>query len=146
MLPSPSGAGLNVSWNRKPAARDSGERRMASCDREELARLAQLIEQWVDLDVECDAKARLRRKIDVLGRACEQLRIALRHVDNALEYDEFIRGQLEVTDDALHYRVATAPPTRAIEFTRPSQYQSKLLLFLLIYHRPGDRVIDMGCS
>jgi len=84
----------------------------------------------------------VKSKIDFLERALELLRINIKYLDNNLDFEEFIQGQIFLEDKRLKY---TSPQNRLPldSGTKPILLQPKLLMFLLLNHKKAFRIYDI---
>jgi len=84
----------------------------------------------------------IKHKIDVLERVLEYLRIKERYLENKLDLEEFLQGEVFVDCGRLHYY----PPATKLDVgsgTHPMNLQPMLLMFLLLYHREAYAVYDI---
>ena len=96
------------------------------------------LEKWLDTFVTIEpppaGAAALSRKIDVLDRSLQLLRQRVQHLQNDIELESFLAGELVVGATRIRYRASTGrrwlPPAISSIL-----YQPYLLIFLLLYHR-----------
>lgn len=127
-------------------------------ERDELNQLEELVNQVVDVPprlLQGDAHSlfgrepesltegeTLLRKVDVLERALEQLRIQRRKLGNDVDYEDFVDGELFIDEGKIHFKW---PDTRwgRRTGTPPMSLQPKLLTFLLLHHGTVSKVYDI---
>lgn len=103
------------------------------------------LEKWLDSFVTIEPAptraASLHRKMDVLDRCMQLLKQRVHHLQNGIELEDFLGGELWVGPCGLNYRFGKAP--RRLPRAIPSiLYQPYLLIFLLLYHGPVREVRD----
>lgn len=76
------------------------------------------------------------RKLDLIERILDILRIEYRYLDNRLSIEDFLQGTLEISGNILEF---VEPKSRKSlgSGTKPIHFQPKLLLFLLYRHNRG---------
>jgi len=105
----------------------------------------QKITEWLQNNCDAFTGTRpndLKAKIDFLERALEILRYKNKHLDNKLEFEEFVQGQIVIDNEKLTFE----SPQKLITIhsgTKPIRLQTKLLMFLLLNHDKSYKVYDI---
>jgi len=102
----------------------------------------QMIAEWLNNNCDVFISNRtndITTKIDFLDRALELLRYKNKHLENKLEFEIFIQGQVFKNDGNIAY----TSPEKYLPVdsgTRPIRLQAKLLMFLLLNHNKSFEV------